>query len=82
MENFIAGLPKLELHLHIEGTLEPELMFALAQRNAIALPFASVEPLLDKFGKDTVARMEPGAMKQKLGQSVRQMPIDVDGIGA
>ena len=30
MENFIAGLPKLELHLHIEGTLEPELMFALA----------------------------------------------------
>ena len=32
MENFIAGLPKLELHLHIEGTLEPELMFALGQR--------------------------------------------------
>jgi flagellar motor switch protein FliM len=43
----------------------------------LVLPFASVEPLLDKFGKDTVARMEPGAMKQKLGQSVRQMPIDV-----
>ena len=33
MEHFIAGLPKLELHLHIEGTLEPELMFALGQRN-------------------------------------------------
>jgi len=40
---FIAGLPKAELHLHIEGSLEPELMFELAQRNQIAIPFASVE---------------------------------------
>jgi adenosine deaminase len=41
--DFIAGLPKAELHLHIEGSLEPELMFALAKRNGIAIPFASVE---------------------------------------
>src|SRR3546814_9835883 len=40
---FIAGLPKAELHLHIEGSLEPELMFELAQRNKVAIPFGSVE---------------------------------------
>ncbi len=42
---FIAALPKAELHLHIEGTLEPEMMFALARRNAIVPRFASVEAL-------------------------------------
>ena len=40
---FIAGLPKAELHMHIEGSLEPELMFALAERNGVAIPFDSVE---------------------------------------
>ena len=40
---FIAGLPKAELHLHIEGSLEPELMFELAQRNGVVIPFASVD---------------------------------------
>jgi len=40
---FIAALPKAELHLHIEGTLEPELMVALAGRNGIRLPYSSVE---------------------------------------
>jgi len=39
---FIAALPKAELHLHIEGSLEPELMFELARRNGIAPPFATV----------------------------------------
>ncbi len=43
LDAFIAGLPKAELHLHIEGSLEPELMFELAARNGVAIPFASVE---------------------------------------
>ena len=40
---YIAGLPKAELHLHIEGSLEPEQMFEFAQRNNVAIPFDSVE---------------------------------------
>ncbi len=41
MDAFIRDLPKVELHLHIEGSLEPELMFELAHRNAIDIPFSS-----------------------------------------
>jgi len=40
---FIAALPKAELHLHIEGSLEPEMLFALARRNGVAIPFHTVE---------------------------------------
>jgi adenosine deaminase len=43
--SFFYGLPKAELHLHIEGTLEPELIFQIAQRNGISLKFPSVEAL-------------------------------------
>lgn len=43
MKDYIHNLPKAELHLHIEGTLEPELMFSLAERNKIDLPYGSIE---------------------------------------
>jgi adenosine deaminase len=49
MQKFIEGLPKIELHLHIEGTLEPELMFALAERNKIKLPYASVDEVRQAY---------------------------------
>jgi adenosine deaminase len=42
-DDFLIGLPKAELHIHIEGSLEPELMFEIAGRNGIALKYASVE---------------------------------------
>jgi adenosine deaminase len=43
IQDFIRRLPKAELHLHIEGTLEPEMMFDLARRNQVDLPYASVD---------------------------------------
>lgn len=43
MKDLIAKLPKAELHLHIEGSLEPELMFSLAQKNNITLPYKTIE---------------------------------------
>ncbi|MEM7780956.1 MAG: adenosine deaminase [Pseudomonadota bacterium] len=45
----IAAIPKAELHLHIEGSLEPELMFALAQRNNVSLPYDSVEAVREAY---------------------------------
>lgn len=49
MDDFIAGLPKCELHLHIEGTLEPELKFELAAANGIDLPYSTVEEARNAF---------------------------------
>ena len=43
LDHFIRGLPKAELHMHIEGSLEPELMFRLAAQNGLKLPYRSVE---------------------------------------
>lgn len=45
MKAFIENLPKAELHLHIEGTFEPELMFEIAKRNEIEIPYKSVEEI-------------------------------------
>lgn len=45
MHDWLKALPKAELHLHIEGTLEPELMFKLAERNRVKLPYTNIEEI-------------------------------------
>ncbi len=49
METFIRGMPKAELHLHIEGTLEPEMVFALARKHGVKLKYSSVEALRQAY---------------------------------
>ncbi len=47
--DLLRAMPKAELHIHIEGSLEPELIFELAQRNGVSLPYASVEELRSAY---------------------------------
>ena len=49
LQQLLCSMPKAELHIHIEGSLEPELIFALAQRNGVALPYADVEALRSAY---------------------------------
>ena len=49
LKTLIQEIPKAELHLHIEGTLEPELMMRLAQRNGVEIPFASVAEIRSAY---------------------------------
>jgi len=49
-KDFIQGMPKAELHIHIEGSLEPELMFEIAERNGVSLRYASVEEVRRAYG--------------------------------
>lgn len=53
-QTFIEGLPKAELHLHLEGTLEPELKFEAAERNGIDLPYGSVEEIKAAYDFDSL----------------------------
>jgi adenosine deaminase len=49
LTDFICGIPKCELHLHIEGTLEPELMFRLAGKNSVPIKYKSVQEVRDAY---------------------------------
>lgn len=54
MIEFIKGLPKAELHLHIEGSFEPELMFQIAKRNNVEIPYDSLEELKKAYTFDNL----------------------------
>ena len=49
MLDFVRALPKAELHVHIEGTLEPSMMFDLGERNGFDLPFESVDAVVEAY---------------------------------
>jgi adenine deaminase len=55
LSTFIEGMPKAELHLHLEGTLEPELKFELAARNGVELPYASVDEMRTAYQFDDLS---------------------------
>ena len=52
LEAYIRGIPKAELHLHIEGTLEPEMVFQLARKHGVTLPYTCVEDLREAYRFD------------------------------
>jgi adenosine deaminase len=60
---FIAGMPEAELHLHLEGTLEPELKFELAARNGLELPYGSADEMRAAYGSTTLPRSWPSTTR-------------------
>lgn len=54
LAHFIRGLPKAELHMHIEGSLEPDMMFRLAARNGVTLPYRSIEEVTQAYNFDSL----------------------------
>lgn len=51
MEEFIKKIPKVHLHLHLEGTIQPEMLFSFAKKNKITLPYKSLEELTNAYNK-------------------------------
>ena len=75
LDAYIAGLPKAELHLHIEGSLEPELMFELAQRNGVSIPYDSVEAVRAAYpGRRLWAIFEPRSNTSRRRVFAREFP--------
>lgn len=80
LHSLLTAIPKVEHHLHIEGTLEPSLLFSLARRNAIALPsdpaYASVDSLLGRYAHFT--SLDDFLHYYYLGMSVLVRPADFE----
>jgi adenosine deaminase len=66
MESFIFSIPKVELHVHIEGTMEPNLLFKLAQRNNITLPFENVDTLEQAYANFTDLQSFLNLLKEEI----------------
>ncbi len=66
MESFLHCLPKVELHVHIEGTMEPNLMFKLAERNNITVPFENVDVLQQAYANFTDLQSFLDLMKEEI----------------
>ena len=64
----LRTLPKAELHLHIEGTLEPELAFSLAARNGVDLPFTDVDDLRNRYDFTDLQSMDNRALQRVLSE--------------
>ena len=52
LKQWIAAMPKVELHLHIEGSLEPDLMMSLAEKHQVILPYANIEEVKAAYNFD------------------------------
>jgi adenosine deaminase len=78
MHSFIEGMPKAELHLHIEGTLEPELKFELAERNGLSLPYASAAEMRAAYDFDSLSTFLVGYYE---GMGVLQTEQDFHDLG-
>ena len=79
LDALIAAVPKAELHLHIEGSLEPELMFALARRNRVDIPYASVE---DVRAANSFSRLQDFLDIYYAGAAVLREAEDFRDLGA
>ncbi len=66
MESFLRCLPKVELHVHIEGTMEPNLMFKLAERNNITVPFENVDALQQIYANFTDLQLFLDLMEEEV----------------
>lgn len=73
IQNFIRKIPKAELHVHLEGTIEPEMMFGIADRNGIKIPYKDVESLRSAYHfKD----LKDFLILYNEGTKILQKPID------
>jgi len=72
IEELIRGIPKAELHVHLEGTLEPELIFALARRNGLMLPYADIPELRSRYDFDDLQELSRSRHQEMIRADVRR----------